>query len=691
MMDKRNTTILVVEDDPATRFTLRSLLQKQGYEVVDAAHGQAGVEAFASHHPHLVLLDVMMPVMDGFEACRRIREKDPAGLVPVLMLTAADDMSSIDHAFEAGASDFITKPINWPLLTQRVRYALRGREMILELRRNRVREAHAQRIARLGFWEWRVTDDQWRWSDEAAHLLGLPQERLNSPRILLPAIPEPDRKRLLDSLDRVRVKPDALEVEFRLTRPDGASSTLVMMGESSPADEGEPLLIGLIQDISHLRQAEARAEYLALHDPLTDLPNRGLFLRQGETRLLHSGGGARLILLFDIARFKLINDSLGHAVGDELLRRIADKLRQHFDGDTLIARMGADEFAILLNQAPESIGQARELSDRLIALFSEPFRLAGQDIFISLAVGAALYPQSGQTIEELLNHANIARLRAKQRGGGSVAFYCQEDIHRAENRLQLETELRQALDLNQFELFYQPQLDLRSQRIIGAEALLRWRHPERGLVPPGMFVPLMEEIGLIVPIGEWILREAARQVRVWEQAGLKLRIGVNISPRQFLEESFLRRVTAIIRETGVNPAQLDLEITESMAMHKPEATIALLHDLRALGLKIALDDFGVGYSSLEYLLRFPIQMLKVDRAFVKDITRNQSDRAIVRAVVAIAQSMGLTTVAEGVEELRQMDFLDALGIQEVQGYFVGKPMPMSEFEALARGGWICSV
>lgn len=358
MMDKRNTTILVVEDDPATRFTLRSLLQKQGYEVVDAAHGQAGVEAFASHHPHLVLLDVMMPVMDGFEACRRIREKDPAGLVPVLMLTAADDMSSIDHAFEAGASDFITKPINWPLLTQRVRYALRGREMILELRRNRVREAHAQRIARLGFWEWRVTDDQWRWSDEAAHLLGLPQERLNSPRILLPAIPEPDRKRLLDSLDRVRVKPDALEVEFRLTRPDGASSTLVMMGESSPADEGEPLLIGLIQDISHLRQAEARAEYLALHDPLTDLPNRGLFLRQGETRLLHSGGGARLILLFDIARFKLINDSLGHAVGDELLRRIADKLRQHFDGDTLIARMGADEFAILLNQAPESIGQA---------------------------------------------------------------------------------------------------------------------------------------------------------------------------------------------------------------------------------------------------------------------------------------------------------------------------------------------
>ncbi|MEW6766122.1 MAG: EAL domain-containing protein [Pseudomonadota bacterium] len=687
MSTPQAVTILVVEDDPATRFTLRSLLHKQGYQVIDAANGQAGVEAFATHAPQLVLLDVMMPVMDGFAACRAMREKDPAGLVPVLMLTAADDMGSIDQAFEAGASDFITKPINWPLLTQRVRYALRGREMVLELRRDRVREAQAQRIARLGFWEWNTRDDAWSWSAEAAHLLDMPPRLLSSPKAFLPAICEPDRKRLLDALERAALKQDGIEVEFRLTRKDGSQGTLLMMGEASPEADAPSLLIGLIQDISHLRQAEARAEYLALHDPLTDLPNRGLFLRQGETRLLHSGGAPRMVLLFDIARFKLINDSLGHTVGDELLRGIATRLREHFESSALIARMGADEFALLLDQAPGDLDEARALSNRLVDLFTEPFHLAGQDIFVSPAVGAAVYPQSGGTIEELFNHANIARLRAKQRGGGSVAFYCQEDTHRAENRLQLENELRQALDLGQFELFYQAQLELRSQRIIGAEALLRWRHPERGLVPPGMFIPLMEEIGLIVPIGEWILREAARQVHAWEQAGLTLRVGVNISPRQFLDEHFLQRVTTILRDTGVNPAQLDLEITESMAMHKPEATIALLHQLRALGLKIALDDFGVGYSSLEYLLRFPIHMLKVDRAFVKNVTHNQSDRAIVRAVVAIAQSMGLITVAEGVEELRQMDFLDALGIQEIQGYYIGMPMPAAEFEALARGGW----
>lgn len=686
-MTESNVTILVVEDDPAARFTLRSLLHKQGYHVVEAAHGQAGVEAFREHQPHLVLLDVMMPVMNGFEACALMRAEDPAGLTPVLMLTAADDMASIDQAFEAGASDFITKPINWPLLTQRVRYALRGREMLIELRRNHIREAHAQRIARLGFWEWQPQTDSWSWSEEALRLLDIQKGEIASPRTLLPRMPEPDRKRVQDALNRARMKQDGIEFEFHLSRADGSQSNLLLMGEPYPEAGDEPLLIGLIQDISHLRQAEARAEYLALHDPLTDLPNRGLFLRQGEARLMHSGGAPRLVLLFDIARFKLINDSLGHAVGDELLRRMAGRLRQHYPSDTLIARMGADEFAIMLNQAPGDLNEARKFSDELLTSFTEPFRLAGQDIFISLTVGAALYPQSGATLEELLNHANIARLRAKQRGGGSVAFYCQEDIHRAENRLQLEAELRQAMEQNQFELFYQPQLDLRSQRIIGAEALLRWRHPERGLVPPGVFIPLMEEVGLIVPVGEWILRQAASQVRHWEKNGLTLRVGVNISPRQFLEDNFYKRVTTILQETGVNPAQLDLEITESMAMHKPEATIALLHQLRELGLKIALDDFGVGYSSLEYLLRFPIHMLKVDRAFVQNITHNQSDRAIVRAVVAIAQSMGLTTVAEGVEELRQLDFLDALGIQEIQGYYIGKPMPVAEFEALVRRGW----
>lgn len=560
-------TLLIVEDDPASRFTLRSLLTKQGYTVLEAGDGQTGVELFRRHRPQLVLLDVMMPIMDGLQACAIMREEDALGLTPILMLTGADDMRSIDRAFEAGATDFITKPINWPLLTQRVRYALRTRSTYLAL-----------------------------------------------------------------------------------------------------------------------RQAEARAEYLALHDPLTDLPNRGLFLREAEERLHRAHGAPRMVLLLDMARFKLINDSLGHAVGDELLRTIAGRLREHYQDQALIARMGADEFAVLPERAPASLDEARAMTQELLDAFALPVHLAGQDIFVNLVVGAALYPDNGTTAEVLLNHANIARLRAKAHGGGQVVFFSQDEHLRNEDRLRLESELRLALEHGQFELHYQPQLELRSGRIIGAEALIRWRHPERGLVPPGVFIPLLEEIGLIVQAGEWILHEAARQVRSWEEAGLSLRVGVNISPRQFMDEHFLAKVSRVLRETGVNPALLDLEITESMAMHKPEASIALLQKLKAKGLKIALDDFGVGYSSLEYLLRFPIHMLKVDRAFVKHITHNQTDRAIVRAVVAIAQSLGLTTVAEGVEEQRQMDFLDALGIQEIQGYFIGKPMPAAELEALVRGG-----
>lgn len=564
---KVGPTLLIVEDDAAARFTLSRLLAKQGYTVLEAPDGQAGVELFRRHRPQLVLLDVMMPVLDGFQACAIMREEDPTALTPILMLTGADDMTSIDQAFEAGATDFITKPINWPLLTQRVRYALRTRNTYLALRR-----------------------------------------------------------------------------------------------------------------------AEERAEYLALHDPLTDLPNRGLFLRQAEAMLAKTDMGLRLMLLLDMARFKQVNASLGHTVGDELLRAVARRLREHFDGEPLVARMGADEFAVLLDRQPASLDEARRWVEGLLAAFAPPFLLVGQDIFVSLVVGAALYPEDGVHAEDLLNHANIARLRAKQRGGSQAVFFCQEDQVRSEDRLKLEAELRQALEQDQFELFYQPQLELRSGRILGAEALLRWRHPERGLVPPGIFIPLMEEIGLIVAAGEWILRQAARQVRQWEKAGLPLRVGVNISPRQFLDEHFAAKVAAILRETEVSPGLLDLEITESMAMHKPEASIALLNKLKAKGLKIALDDFGVGYSSLEYLLRFPIDMIKVDRAFVKNITQSPTDRAIVRAVVAIAQSMGLTTVAEGVEDQRQMDFLDALGIHEIQGYFVGRPMQAEELAALVRKG-----
>lgn len=324
---KDEATILIVEDDPVSRLTLRNLLTKQGYIVVEATNGQEGLELFRSHQPQLVLLDVMMPVMDGFTACRLMREEDATGLTPILMLTGADDMDSIERAYQAGATDFITKPINWPLFIQRVRYALRTRNLYLAL-----------------------------------------------------------------------------------------------------------------------HQAETRAEYLALHDPLTGLSNRGLFLRQAEERLHRGGGSPRMVLLLDIARFRLINDSLGQAVGDELLRGVAQRLREYFGSKALIARMGADEFAVLPEQSPASPEEARSLAHGLLLAFGAPFYLAGQEIFVSLVIGVALYPEAGQSIEDLLNDANIARRRAKRGGGDQVALFNPEDTTRNVDRLKLEGELRQALD-----------------------------------------------------------------------------------------------------------------------------------------------------------------------------------------------------------------------------------------------------
>nr|WP_275285029.1 bifunctional diguanylate cyclase/phosphodiesterase [Thiospirillum jenense] len=454
-----------------------------------------------------------------------------------------------------------------------------------------------------------------------------------------------------------------------------------MVGERGKQVRDQDQVFGALQDLTDSRRAEALADYLALHDELTGLNNRRLFIRQiGDaiTEIQHGDDDQHSMLFvafIDLMRFHRHNDALGQSTGDLLLRRFAGRLGKLVPNPGAVARVGGDEFGILLRCTAQD--NALDRFNALLANLSQPFYLDGNtDAFLTYTVGIARYPDDGADADELLAMAQEAQRLARNQGRGlAFATSDQQSGSRSSEALALERDLHRALDNEEFFLVYQPQMDLRQGQIVGVEALLRWHHPERGLVSPIQFIPVLEDTGLITRVGDWVIAEACRQSAQWSAQGLILRVGINLSPRQFLEPTLFDRVMLLIAETGANPNEIELEITESLAMQEPATAIALLQRFRAADIQIAIDDFGIGHSSLEYLLKFPIDAIKIDRAFVINVTNALADRAIVRAVTAIGQTLGLNIIAEGVETLRQCDFLEALGVTEIQGYLIGKPMP----------------
>jgi diguanylate cyclase (GGDEF)-like protein/PAS domain S-box-containing protein len=436
------------------------------------------------------------------------------------------------------------------------------------------------------------------------------------------------------------------------------------------------------------KQAEDRIRHLANYDELTGLSNRTMF----NQRLSHALAQARrndqplAILFLDLDRFKNINDTLGHGAGDKALRQVGERLRECLRESDTIGRLGGDEFVVLLEAMPQPTRGA-EVAQKLLAAVARPFTIDGHDFHITASIGISTYPADGEDLHSLLKNADIAMYRAKEQGKNNYQFYStQMNVHTLE-RLALETSLRGALERNEFVLHYQPKFDLASRRIVGMEALLRWQHPVNGLMPPAQFIPVAEETGLIVPIGEWVLRTACAQSKSWRERGLPpLRIAVNLSPRQFAHEHLLQDVERILGESGMELAALELEITESMVMHNPERAATLLGQLKNAGAIVAIDDFGTGYSSLSYLKRFPIDTLKIDRSFIKDLPLDAEDAAITRAIVVMAHSLGLKVVAEGVESVGQAEFLRALGCDEAQGYYFCKPVPAHELARLVLEG-----
>jgi len=667
--------ILIVDDDPTTRVLLGDILGRDGYDVAVATTGEEALEQFAERTPNLVLLDVMMPGIDGFETCERMRRLDPLEDVPIIMLTGADDFAAIDRAFQARATDFLTKPFKWKLLLQRVRYALRTGGLYREVRQSRVRQAAALRIARLAFWEWHLDDDSVTWSDPILPLEGAPTVAPPDTASFMQLVHPDDAERLGRAMANTADTGDPIELELRLCVDEGERLVRVL-GEPGELGRDRRTVSGALQDITAQRKSEELASYLALHDDLTGLGNRRHFLAGLRELLVTAAAEQKIVLVawVDITRFQRHNDALGAPRGDLLLRRIGRRMQGFLASPHLVARVGGDEFAVALLSSDPAL--ARLLLDALLRHAQEPYALDGDDAMLTLTAGVACSAVDAADADGLVTLAEDAQRAARTQGVSvGIARRTPESGRSASDALNLERALRSALQDAQFRLAVQPQMDLRSGQVVGVECLLRW-HPEAGKeVPPSDFVPMLEESGLIVEVGEWALGEACRLQRAWAHDGWDLRVAVNLSPRQFADPMLLERFTAILQAHAVPRGRIELELTESLAMQRPEHTVQVLTTLREHGVLVAVDDFGVGHSSLSYLLRFPIDTIKLDRAFISGITTSRSTLAIVRAAVVMAQSLGITTIAEGVETLRQVDFLDALGVNELQGYLVGHAMP----------------
>jgi diguanylate cyclase (GGDEF)-like protein/PAS domain S-box-containing protein len=547
----------------------------------------------------------------------------------------------------------------------------------VDLRRSDERMRMAVEAARIGFWDWDVIKDKQIWSDVCKELLGLRPESAANLQVLMNSVHPDDRKMIGDGFQAAIKEKREYGLEFRVIWPDGSVHWQAAKGRAFYDGSGRAIrMSGIAMDITASKVAEEQIQYLAYYDALTGLPNRTLL----QDRLARALAVARrqkhklAILFFDLDRFKDINDSLGHSVGDLLLQEVAERLKKWAREQDTVARLGGDEFLLLLTHVKD-VPDAAVAAERLMDAITTEFVIQGHIFNVSCSVGISIFPEHGADPETLIKNADAAMYSAKDNGCDNFRFFTADMNAQILERLTLENRLRLALEKKQLFLVYQPQVDIASGRITGLEALLRWEHPELGLVPPDKFIGIAENSGLILPIGEWVLRTACSQARAWQDQGLPpVTIAVNISVVQFRQDGFCALIRKVLDETGLAPQYLELELTESLLLANADLMLSVVQELKAMGVTLAIDDFGTGYSSFSYLRQFRVSKLKIDRVFVRDVALNSDDAAIAAAIISMAKSLHLKVIAEGVENEAQMSFLRGHQCDEIQGYYFSKPL-----------------
>jgi diguanylate cyclase (GGDEF)-like protein len=593
-------SLLIVDDISDNRNILMRRFERRGFDVTEADSGFAAIDLIEKGAFDLVLLDVMMPGIDGLETLRRIRSRKSAAALPVIMVTAKSESGNIVEALEQGANDYVTKPVDFAVALARVNTQISRRraELQVAVANEELRKANADLERRV-------------------------EERT---------------RRLIEANQRLK------------------------------------------EEIADREELQARSQYLAYHDSLTGLGNRLLFKEQLEEALKDVSVTPHplAVLFLDLDGFKAVNDTLGHSVGDLLLKSIAAKLRDLLPSTDRVARLGGDEFAILQISSPQPTSSF-SLAEQIIEVVGHPHNIEGHDVSVGASVGIAVACPGEMDTENFLKSADLAMYAAKSEGRATYRLFDPQMDAAVQTRRSMERDMRTALAQGGFSLCYQPLVNLQNKKVTAFEALMRWDHVERGAVPPSVFIPVAEEMGLIVQIGEWALRQACSQAVEWPD---DIRVSVNLSPLQFSKGNLVSTVMSALASSGLSPSRLELEITESVLLEKTERNIAILNQLRRMGVRISMDDFGTGYSSIGYLRSFPFDKIKIDRSFVRDLMVDEGSLAIVRAIAGLGLSFGMTTTAEGVETEEQMRCLNLEGCIEVQGYLFSKPVPADEIGGL---------